>query len=442
MNIFVFEQLVSRKGDTMLTWQQVRAIRGYKGRGRKPNWYKRIEELALVDNNSRKLKESCRLVGPNLSAIYYSSIRASTDKRRKEWIVFGKERSLEVGKVTKKERIRLIVEHWRPKEENSMGATVIEKCAGCVHGKFSNRSCIVKQKHESWYQVLESVQRKGEISFSRIPLTAYLGASDIINEETSIGREVMEVDVFGIEEAVIQRVIKNEKIREGLGNIVNRLRGRKVVDIYTDGSLVKENVGDREKKKMGIGWVVVDGNSSDSSISFKCRIVDWPSSTRAELGAIWTALLAVPYKTKVRIYSDSRAAIEGIQNSKGTMSIRSHFKVKNRSLIGQILDCCITKKLDLELIKVKGHSMNVWNDKADRLAKEGLSSCMVLEVQEVTTGRIGITPKWKNKTIDSPLTLFVNLTVVTAYETAWADLSNIKPVLNQRASNKSSEQIN
>jgi hypothetical protein len=36
----------------------------------------------------------------------------------------------------------------------------------------------------------------------------------------------------------------------------------------------------------------------------------------------------------------------------------------------------------------------------------------------------------------------VNLTVVTAYETAWADLSNIKPVLNQRASDKSSEQIN
>ena len=152
--------------------------------------------------------------------------------------------------------------------------------------------------------------------------------------------------------------------------------------------------------------------------------------------------MAVPYETKVRIYSDSKAAIEGIQNSKGIMSIRSHFKIKNRSLISQILDCCNTKKLDLELTKVKRHSMNIWNDKADKLAKEGLSSCIGIEVQELMMGRIGITPKWKDKTIDSPLRSFVNLTVVTAYETAWADLNSIRPVLNQRDSDQSNEQLN
>ena len=43
---------------------------------------------------------------------------------------------------------------------------------------------------------------------------------------------------------------------------------------------------DSNKKKMGIGWIIVNNSRRNSNISFKGRIVDWPSSTRAELGAI------------------------------------------------------------------------------------------------------------------------------------------------------------
>ena len=146
---------------------------------------------------------------------------------------------------------------------------------------------------------------------------------------------------------------------EELSRIVERIRERRVIDIFTDGSMVGEDIGGIEKKRMGIGWVIVDEISENNSISFKSRIVDWPSSTRAELGAIWTALLVVPYKAKVRIHSDSKAAIEGIQKFGEGLSIRNYFKVKNRCLISQIFDCCKTKKIDLELIKVKGHSKNI-----------------------------------------------------------------------------------
>ena len=37
MSIFVLEQLITKEGNIFLTWQQVRIIRGSKGRGRKPN---------------------------------------------------------------------------------------------------------------------------------------------------------------------------------------------------------------------------------------------------------------------------------------------------------------------------------------------------------------------------------------------------------------------
>ena len=46
--------------------------------------------------------------------------------------------------------------------------------------------------------------------------------------------------------------------------------------------------------KMGIGWIAKLENEIVREISFSCSLEKWPSSTRAELGAIWTALLAAP----------------------------------------------------------------------------------------------------------------------------------------------------
>ena len=58
---------------------------------------------------------------------------------------------------------------------------------------------------------------------------------------------------MSIEEAVIQRVIKNKEIQSKLINIVEKLKRKKELDIYTDRSLVIEYEGNREGKKMGIG---------------------------------------------------------------------------------------------------------------------------------------------------------------------------------------------
>ena len=219
-----------------------------------------------------------------------------------------------------------------------------------------------------------------------------------------------------IEEAVIHRVVKNKNVQNELSRIANILKGKEVLDIYTDGSLVVENIGGRETKKMGIGWVIADDSRKESSISFSSSIVDWPSSTRAELGAIWSALLVVPYRASIRIFSDSKAAIEGIKNFKGLSKLRSNFKTKNHSIINQIIDCCKTKEIKLDLIKVKGHSSNIWNDRADQLAKEGLLSDLILEAQEVTTSKIRFFPLWKNKIIDNALRSIINITTATVYE--------------------------
>ena len=133
--------------------------------------------------------------------------------------------------------------------------------------------------------------------------------------------------------------------------------------------------------------------NSLENISFSSKITDWPSLTCAELSAIWIVLLAAPYNSKINIFSDSKAAIESIQNNKSTISLCKLFKTKNRSLIRQIEDCYKAKGLELNLIKVKGHSKDFWNYRADSLIKEGLNSNKAIRVDDINTNSLRVIPR-------------------------------------------------
>ena len=99
----------------------------------------------------------------------------------------------------------------------------------------------------------------------------------------------------------------------------------------------------------------------------------WPSSTKAELLAIWCVILIVPSESKIKIHTDSAAAIASISNNGQYITNRRKTRKKNYNLIIDIENTIKTKKIELELVKVKGHSNNRWNNRADILAKEGAS---------------------------------------------------------------------
>ena len=86
------------------------------------------------------------------------------------------------------------------------------------------------------------------------------------------------------------------------------------------------------------------------------------------------SVLAVPSNfSHINIYTDSQAAIDGITNGrKSTWSIRQYSKTPNAAIIEQIIKTTATKGQDLQLIKVKGHSGNVYNDIADNIAKNAV----------------------------------------------------------------------
>src|SRR5581483_5074218 len=131
---------------------------------------------------------------------------------------------------------------------------------------------------------------------------------------------------------------------------------------------------------MGAGVIVAqeEGITDDEAkkLSVSACLSRWPSSTRAELAAIFLVLLVSPENSEVVIHCDSQAAIDGIQDillldRRGSLTARTWLKQTNRRLKNYILTIIHEKKIYLSLVKVKAHIGIRFNELADEVAKEG-----------------------------------------------------------------------
>ena len=94
MCIFILEQLITSRGDRLLTQQQVRYIRDYKGKDHKPYQFQYIEEKVLNYIILKTLKEEYYTAEPNKNAIRCNKLKISADKKKKKVDHFRKRKKL------------------------------------------------------------------------------------------------------------------------------------------------------------------------------------------------------------------------------------------------------------------------------------------------------------------------------------------------------------
>ena len=189
-------------------------------------------------------------------------------------------------------------------------------------------------------------------------------------QESTVEQLICEdIDTELIKKQHISQVLKEELISK---NQKNHIGGEDELIFYTDGSMKSLHPGKSTAEMvMGAGWVQVDSEEGIVLDKGKIGARNWPSSTKAELLAIWYVLLLVPRKKKVKIYTDSAAAIAGLNKGKKLKSNKQWLKEKYYDLKKSIIKVARFKEISLDLIKVKGHSNSRWNREADSLAKEG-----------------------------------------------------------------------
>ena len=143
---------------------------------------------------------------------------------------------------------------------------------------------------------------------------------------------------------------------------------------------------------MGYSIVQID-EQNNIVCSHSGKLEKWFSSTRAELAACLIAVLIAPNEDVVEIRTDSLCAIAAISESLKNESTRLWLKVKNNSILRAMIKACRSKKVQLELIKVKAHSGDIYNDIADQLAKEGAKGSSVLEINNISIKNIKFLPE-------------------------------------------------
>ncbi len=97
-----------------------------------------------------------------------------------------------------------------------------------------------------------------------------------------------------------------------------------------------------------------------------------------ELTAVIEALKLLKYKCKTKVYSDSAYVVNAFNQNwiygwikKGWVN-SSKEPVKNKELWQELYE--LTKQHEVEFIKVKGHSDNVYNNRCDELARNAINS--------------------------------------------------------------------
>ncbi len=141
----------------------------------------------------------------------------------------------------------------------------------------------------------------------------------------------------------------------------------KKVEIYTDGAC-SGNPG-----KGGWGAVLLYNSAQKEISGFESQT----TNNRMELKAPIEALKILKEKCEVNIYTDSRYVQEGMTKwiyswQKNGWRNSNKEEIKNSDLWLELLE--LSKKHEVKWHWVKGHSSNILNNQADKLARQAIEN--------------------------------------------------------------------
>src|SRR5260363_224301 len=267
MRIIVVEQQLDSSHSFLLTWGQLRKCKLSRATGRKPTWFAEIEQKLLDGPDTRRIKTEWQQEKRNDLAPRAELLKISTDKRKKEWIVFKTKGIMEFGRIVKKsDKSWIEIEHWHTEKDDLAYATRLKKCNGCHLNENSyapERQCIVQRQLRSKKHVLQSnwvkkVKETGDFMLE-IPLESIIGINQcvLITKDTPIigSLPIPTIKIATREEELIDTHVEESQTTEHLRLLARQIKGHKEVIFYMDGSMTNPK-GKPDLKKMGLDWVV------------------------------------------------------------------------------------------------------------------------------------------------------------------------------------------
>ncbi|CAB4425258.1 unnamed protein product [Rhizophagus irregularis] len=344
-----------------MTWKQYRKLALLSVQGRVARWYRDVTHLCTSRIDNLTVNDDLELAKVN----HWAFLMDITPDARRKQVVYVREPlansdAWSIGKVNKiLQHEQGILVNYRPGYNNN----------GIIEWQNTGRSI---PAYYCKVAILEKSSNMRSWSFPNEWLSSTHRSNTMIPDDmvpTAALNPIISLPL--VQDIWIHRWIDDDNLKAQLIDIRNILAERTEVEYYTDGSLmpsIPTSVGKQNPNlvytNMGAAFCV----NNESALSAQTNLSLWPSSTRAELVAIFLALLTGPTNAKIRIYTDSQSAIYMI-NNQHNKSGRKLLKQTNFLILLKIDILLQEKKMDLELVKVKGHSGDVMNEMVDELAK-------------------------------------------------------------------------
>jgi exonuclease III/ribonuclease HI len=422
-NLMFLTQLTSADGTYLLTWKDLNSRPGFTRCTIPPFWFKDLEHLLLVSPNvSRRLKMAY-FTGPN--PVLKSFINSPDLQRRrlKEWIAFWDESNeqLYLGHIVSKSACdnTIIVEHWLPFSCNTQvtpdsAPPIISQCPGCLYNEHQYNALKYSKKRVHHYKCTRLLNSNLVITVpgtkSRNDNTYILKSSlfelkqqakymydrqGCLSDPSTPTMSRSSSPTF-VHESNLDPILKHvstANIRLQLWEIKTSLTDATNIQFYTDGSLSDAGT---TNMKMGIAWVVAEPSELYNEFSASCSL--YPSSTRAEIFAILSALCVVPPNCHVQFMTDSQAVIQRMSELP-TDQNNYNTDTSNYLLWATIRFIISSNNLTVSLAKVAAHTGVYLNEKADTLAKRGQhQECFTWDYDAMQS--LPYTLKWKTQLID------------------------------------------
>ncbi|CAB5181875.1 unnamed protein product [Rhizophagus irregularis] len=279
--------------------------------------------------------------------------------------------------------------------DDEMSYKLIKRCGGCS----LNDKRVNKENHT---RIIKDIIEDRNYPHAQQTLEHSLSIQVVDYDTTLIQNTLLN------SEAVTQHIALLQQIR-------SKFTPPDRINIYTDSSLTNR-FNNSSNTFTNKDEVTLECNSS---------ITDWPSSTRAELGAILSAILVLQTGQKANIITDSQAAIDSINYirtnlTNGKDKTRIWCKCNNYSIVSSIINLIDSKQLEIKLVKVKGHSGVKGNEEADRVAKNDTKKPICINIKDSQQKDLIYNIYWDGKRVDRHIRKFIDNLCESTLDAAWS----------------------
>ena len=410
-NILYLEQLCSADNNTLLDWSHLSPRLLHIPKGKKPLWFTYLENSILNNNTHRTIFPHLQPTGINPFA-YQTNVFSKNDK---PWVLTYLNNNIIIGQVRKtlSQSNKISITHWQHNIDTStpyyypLPPISCTPCQGCNLNSHRITSCCTLEVStilSTHFLGRKKANKQLNLNANYIDL---IRSTDIKHPSY-----IPPLPTINIIDSIISNIFHESEASKKLTHIALSNSTQHQFTFYTDGSV--KQIG-TVHCSMGIGWVQV--YNSHAIQSFSAQISNWPSSYKAELIAVISAISTLPRNSLVEIFTDSQSIISKFNKLQSLSSHSSKlFKFNAWPIWHTLLNILKSFNIQLTFYKVQAHSNDLFNNFADLLANNH-STSPTLEFNYTNLYNPYSILFWNNTYIESPTRFFIK-TIRKAHNTA------------------------